>query len=194
MSETDKKNAVITAATRLFLLNGYGGTSMEAIAAEAGVAKQTLYSYFSGKDDLFRTIIGQRCVSVFSSLPQDTGTPRDIENYMRALARRLMDMLFTTETLGLYRLVVAETPRFPELGRTYYEAGPQAGVTNLAAFLERHGLAGSGDSRARAEQFFGMLAGHFLTRALLNPDYRPSDAEREAFIGASVAIFLMPSP
>jgi len=102
---------------------------------------------------------------------------------------RVMDVVFSTETLELYRLVVAETPRFPELGRKYYESGPKAAINMLANFLEKHGVKKS-TSIIHAEQFFGMLTGDLFSHALLDLKYRPSAKEREK-IAKNTAIFFL---
>jgi TetR/AcrR family transcriptional regulator, mexJK operon transcriptional repressor len=183
-----KEEAIIEAATRLFFRQGLERTSMEAIAREAGVAKQTVYSYFNGKEELFGAIIRARCTALLDMLPQHTAAHPSAKDYLTALAEGLMDMLFREETREFYRLVVSESPRFPELGRVYYESGPQQALDMLAAYFTRHGTPAA-ESQIFAKQFFGMLTGHFICRALLDKNYRPPETERRAFINTVVATF-----
>lgn len=185
-----KEELIIKAATGLFLEKGFGGVSMEEIARKAGVAKQTLYSYFNGKEALFKAIVRRRCEAVFDALPEGSGNHSDMKSYLATLGNRVMDILFTEETIELYRLVVAETPRFPELGHMYYETGPKAAVDMLAAYFQRCGVK-KGDSRAWAEQFFGMLTGSLLNRALLDVKLTLSRAERQKTAERTAAFFLL---
>ena len=184
-----KEQAIIKAASALFLKQGFEATSMDNVACKAKVAKQTVYNYFSSKEELFCAIVMKRCASLFDHLPDNAGTHNNMGAYLEILAVRIMYALFTTETLELYRLVVAETPRFPELGRKYYESGPKVAVDMLAKFLEKHGIKKS-VSTAHAKQFFGMLTGDLLSHALLDLKYKPSAKDREKMAKNTVAFFL----
>ena len=135
-----KRRAIIDAATTAFLRNGYRGTSMDEIAAVAGVSKQTVYKHFADKERLFSEIVittvneasdpvHERCVDL-----QDSG---DIEADLRDLARRQLALVMQPRILQLRRLVIGEAGRFPELGRTFYEQGPGRTIAALATTFER---------------------------------------------------------
>ncbi len=179
-----KDEQIIRAAAGLFLAQGYGGTSMDAIAREAGVAKQTLYSRFNNKNGLFSAIIRHSCAAAFEGLPA-AGDPPGLPEYLTQFGERMLGILFGGEALNLYRLVVAEAPRFPELGQIYYEQGPQSTIRGLTNGLSAYGITRV-EARLAAEQFLGLLTGHLLTRALLNADGAPSSREKAVYVREAV--------
>tara|TARA_Y100001001_G_scaffold132456_1_gene132358 strand:+ start:98 stop:721 length:624 start_codon:yes stop_codon:yes gene_type:complete len=188
--DMSKESAIIEAATRLFLRKGYSGVSMEEIARESAVAKQTLYSYFKGKDDLFRAIIRKQSESFFALLPRNDDPAVNIEDFLYQVGEAAMDMMFKRDTLELYRLAVAETPRFPELGELYWQAGPQALIERMTDFLKNHGLTEE-TAKIATEQFLSLTCGHMLSMALLTKNCRPAKKEREERIPQAVSAFFM---
>jgi TetR/AcrR family transcriptional repressor of mexJK operon len=191
--EGGKAGKILEAARRVFMTDGYGAASMDAIAKTAGVSKATVYAHFSGKDQLFAAIIAERC-RVHSAIPAlddiERATP---EEALRALGRNFADLVLSPEVLDLYRIVVAETARFPELGRTLYETGPKRGIARLAEYLQQltdRGLLDVPEPHIAARQFFGMIRSDLYLRRL----FHISDAEVgitvEQMVGSSVEMFL----
>lgn len=188
--EMSRESSITEAATRLFLRKGYSGVSMEEIARESAVAKQTLYSYFNSKNDLFRAIIRNQSECFFALLPQNDNAVVNIEGFLYQVGETAMDMLFKRDTLELYRLVVAEVPRFPDIGELYWQAGPQALIERMVNFLQNHGLAKDAAETA-TEQFLSLTCGHMLSMALLRKNYRPTKKEKEERIARAVSTFFM---
>jgi TetR/AcrR family transcriptional regulator, mexJK operon transcriptional repressor len=188
-----KHRRIIDAATGLFLAVGYGATSMDAIAQAAGVSKVTVYNHFGSKDALFAAIINATCDSMLLPITArevDRGSP---ETTLSAIAGRVMRMARDPQILALYRVVIAEAPKFPELGAAFYRAGPARAAENLAAWLAeqtRAGVLTVDDPRLAAERFFGMAHGHFYLRRLLNVQPEDDEATIAAHVRAVVAGFL----
>lgn len=170
-----KRAAVLNAAQACFLEHGYASTSMDMVAARAGVSKATIYAHFQSKDELFGAIIGRRCddqaeglgaVAVDESL--------DGRGALAQIAGHLLTMLLMPEVLGIYRMVVAESARYPDLARAYYESGPLRGkarLTEVLKSLDARGLLRVPDPRLAMDQFIGMLRAEFFNRRLLGlPD------------------------
>ncbi len=123
-SESPKRQLVLDAATALFMAQGYGAVSMDAIARAAGVSKATLYAYFSSKDQLFATIIGEACrqnIGMANFLP---GGDTDVRAALTAFAGQMLRFLLEDKALAIHRVVISESVRFPELGRAFYDNGP----------------------------------------------------------------------
>src|SRR6266508_2127297 len=135
-----KRKAIIEAATTQFVSNGYLGTSMDEIAALASVSKQTVYKHFADKKSLFIEIVistvNEVSAPVYNEVInlQDSG---DLEADLRDLARRQLAGGMQPRLLQLRRMVIGEAGRFPELGRAFYERGPQRTVAALATAFER---------------------------------------------------------
>ncbi len=190
---TPKQRDIADAATRLFMAQGYAQVSMDAIARAAGVSKATLYAYFASKERLFASLVGEACGRSGPSsiaLSEDTA---DVRATLSTLAGRALHFMLEEQSLAIYRVVIAESARFPELGRAFYERGPATGRRNLAAWLERQMAAGHlrpADAEVAAEQFTGLLRTHLQMRALLGIEPKPTEAEIEANAAAAVDTFM----
>jgi TetR/AcrR family transcriptional regulator, mexJK operon transcriptional repressor len=192
-----KRRAILEAATTLFLRNGYRGTSMDEIAALAGVSKQTVYKHFADKESLFSEIVISTVEEVAEPIHdevlrlQDSG---DVEADLRGLARQLLGRVMQRRILQLRRLVIGEAGRFPELGRTFYEQGPGRTIAALATVFERladRGVLQPDDPLLAAAHFNWLVMSIPLNRAmLLGEDEPPASAELDEYADAGVRAFL----
>src|SRR5882724_10582319 len=111
-----KRQAIIDAATALFLRKGYLGTSMDEVAAQAAVSKQTVYKNFADKQSLFNEIIAgvTGTVGDFAEhVAQTLAATRDLPADLTAIARQYLRLVLRPEVLALRRLIVGEAARFP---------------------------------------------------------------------------------
>jgi TetR/AcrR family transcriptional regulator, mexJK operon transcriptional repressor len=182
---------ILAAARTLFLRLGYGETSMDAIARHAGVSKATLYSHFAGKDALFAALIVGECRHLSDQIGRRALDEPDIRGALLQVAHDFNNLLCTGYGLTMYRIVVAEVPRFPELGRVFYDCGPTIMIDRLANLLHQaadRGLLKIGDPRIAAIQFISLIRGELhLTRVLglKKASKNPAD-----YVEASVDLFL----
>ena len=188
-----KYAAVVEAAAEVFLEQGFGNASMDEIARRAGVSKATVYNYFDSKPALFGAIVQQRCQR---SLPAMLGefSDRSIDEALTLVGRQFLDVLMMPGSLPLYRTVLAEAPRFPEVGRVFYEAGPGRVAAGLATYFQMHEARGQlnvADPRLAAEQFLAAVLGHIHVRLLLGlSDAPPGPEERARAVAEAVSTFL----
>lgn len=181
-----KRAAILTAARTAFLKSGYEGTSMEAIAAGAGVSIMTLYRHAETKDDLFAAVIANAC---------DASDEQERAAFASLLKKPLGEILLVSgvwaqqrlsnpETIALLRAVVAETTRFPQLAEMAY-----SGLIGHLEAMMAHVLAAAPDSRALssgaqkklAALFVDRLVGTDLLRVLLGlPGMAAAHRERRA--------------
>jgi AcrR family transcriptional regulator len=130
------------AAFRLFLRQGYLATSIDAILAEAGISsKETLYRHYASKEELFVDVLSHLTLDrpgfaeKLSTLP----TPHDLSSLHQALtqlSREILSILSQPEYLALLRIIVAEAPRFPQLGRLFFSNVPQRGFSIIGEMLQ----------------------------------------------------------
>lgn len=192
-----KRQAILDAATDVFLTNGYAGTSIDQIAARAAVSKPTVYAHFADKQALFTAIVArtvdEAAEPVYAEVAslRDTG---DIEADLRDLARRQLTMVMRPRLLQLRRLVIGEAGRFPELGRLFAERGPARTMTALAAAfrgLTERGLLAADDPDLAAAHFNWLVMSVPLNRAMLTGDDTPPPAaEVEHYADEGVRVFL----
>ncbi|HEY6775528.1 MAG TPA: TetR/AcrR family transcriptional regulator [Thermoleophilaceae bacterium] len=194
---TRKRGAILEAATAAFLRNGYRGTSMDEIAALAGVSKQTVYKHFADKERLFTEIVTSTVDEVAEPVHNEVLELRDsgdLEEDLRDLARRQVAAVMQPRVLQLRRLVIAEAGRFPELGRTFYERGPGRTIGALATVFD--GLAARGllrlDDPLLAAAHFNWLimSGPLNLAMLLGRDEAPAPAELDRYADTGVRAFL----
>jgi AcrR family transcriptional regulator len=191
-----KHAAIMDAATAAFLETGYRGTSMDEIAARAGVSKQTIYKHFTDKEGLFSALVVAAVESVNERV-EAAGRPAageydDVERAVRELARELMRAILAPERLALRRLVIAEAARFPELGGHYFERGFVRGLATLQSGLERlaeRGLLRLEDPKVAATQLAGMALWTPANQAMFTTEAPPPD-ELERAAGAAARTFV----
>ncbi|WP_101926351.1 MULTISPECIES: TetR/AcrR family transcriptional regulator [Luteimonas] len=190
-----KRAAILEAAERMFLQQGYEGVSMDQIAAEAGVSKLTVYSHFGDKDTLFTAAAAAYCeqqmpASVFEPAPDTPVRQRLLE-----VADAFFTMISAPEAVAGHRLLC--TPQMVEkrLAQRFWEGGPLRVQAEFAALLQRrieHGDLDIDDPAVAAAQFFVLVKGDLHQRMVFDCD---ADADRcaelrRAHLEASVDMFL----
>jgi TetR/AcrR family transcriptional regulator, mexJK operon transcriptional repressor len=185
-----KRRAILAAAERLFFEHGYLGTSMDEIAQLAVVSKQTVYRHFADKERLFIEIVTRTVDEISDPVAQEVLGLREserVQDDLRALARTLLGRVMQPRLLALRRLVIAESGRFPELGRAFYERGPGRTIAALATVFERLAAGGAlsiDDPLVAAGHFNWLIMAAPINQAmLLGPLERPAGLETTAARG-----------
>jgi TetR/AcrR family transcriptional repressor of mexJK operon len=189
--------AILDAATTLFLRNGYLGTSVDDIAALAHVSKQTVYTHFADKEQLFAELVRGNIARVdtfIQSVTDRLGQTNALEDDLRAFARQHVRAVLLPEAVQLRRLVIGEAGRFPALAREYYERVPRRVIVALAEQLRRlaeRGLLAIQDAGIAANHLAWLILGPPLDAAVFGADgsgYAPDALDRLA--DAAVDVFL----
>ncbi|MCY1391274.1 hypothetical protein D9M71_61120 [compost metagenome] len=188
-----KRQAILDAAKALFLDNGYANTSMDAVAAAAGVSKLTVYSHFYDKETLFSCAIVATCESqlpeLFFELPE--GVP--IETVLMNIGRGFQALISSPESVNLHRLIMALGSQDPRLSQIFFEAGPMRVIREMEGLLtqiDQTGLLHIDKPRNAAEHFFCLLKGAANFRLLLGCA-GPLDAQAaEEHVAQVVALFM----
>jgi TetR/AcrR family transcriptional regulator, mexJK operon transcriptional repressor len=190
--DNKKHNAIIKAATRLFLKQGYGKTTMDQVAKDANVTKQTVYSHFGNKDKLFSAMITGQCKK---HTPSDVILNSDMpfEELMFKIGLGFLEMITSKEGLATTRLVMSEAERKPKLAELFYKTGPQQMNKILTDFLElqnKNGLLRIPNTESAASYFFSMLKGRYHLRMALKVKPLPTKKELEEHTRETVRVFL----
>ena len=189
--------AIREAAARLFLEKGYQGTSMDEIAAAARISKQTIYTHFPSKEQLFAALVlanTERVEEFAEGLVRTFGEADGLEDGLRRVARTYARMVIQPEVLRLRRLVLAAAGRFPDLARRYYEPVPERVYGVLATLLQELSDAGRlrvDDPRLAAQHFAWLVLGIPLDRGMFLPPGEASGGVRiDDLADAAVRAFL----
>ena len=183
-----KREAILKGAKAVFLKHGFGDASMDEVAAAAGVSKMTVYRHFGSKEDLFAGVITELCQRIVAEEIEEIFA-RAPHEALRAYARKMTDIVFARDTAELHRIVIAESRRFPKLGRLFYQTGPQACIDALESYFIRHRNEPAlkvTDPRRAAEEFLELLRGYSHLKMLLGIDKAPSARDIEARIDSAV--------
>lgn len=136
------------------------------------MSKQTLYVYYAGKEKLFADVLGH----LIHEKPQnrlpvmDGGvleTPDEVRQALNFLTRRLIAGFMQPAYLALIRVVIAESPRLPQLGSLLRSAVPERALGNISTILERAQQGGVIEA-VNKEAATRMFTGALLTYAMLD--------------------------
>lgn len=190
-----KRQQITDAARALFLAQGFARTSMDAITAEAGVSKQTLYSYFPSKTELLLEIIA----GAEQSLPSPVGLPApttlaELRTVLLSFANRLLDTMLQPEMIAVLRLLLGEAFHLPEIGRTFADALPLQLLGRVQAIVlaaEANGVVRVGQPDASARMLVGPLMSYVIFGGLMGTDgpERPAPEVIEWLVDAYLRTF-----
>lgn len=190
-----KHDAIAGAALRLFLLDDYERTSVDAIAAEATVSKRTIYNHYGDKENLFLTVVKDTCAALGAEIAgardRVLSEPGHIEQRLLAFARQVAPIVaLSPDRAALLRLVIAEAPRFPSLIHFWLAADPLS--LGLAEPLTRL-AAESGlevpDPPEAARHFVALTIGQICSRTLFGTRSL-SEQETDQILAGGVGAFL----
>jgi TetR/AcrR family transcriptional repressor of mexJK operon len=172
-----RETEILTSALGVFLRSGYGASTVDELAAAAQVTKRTLYAYYGDKARLFAAMVRDLAAAVSLDATSDDAT-------LEVLAARIVSRIHSDELVGLHRLVIAESARFPELALILHRSGDARHIARLAEHLRaERGPA----SEPLAEPLFSLLLGERHRRRLLGIDPAPTPAQAAAHANAALA-------
>ena len=190
-----KRTAILEAAKRLFVQHGYEGTSMDAVAAEAGVSKLTVYSHFGDKDSLFREAAQTCCGELMPEQVFDFQPGSDVRVALGAIALAHSRVLANAELSALFRAVLGDcgADGDPRLGRLVWDVGPGRAQQKIEHFLTQAVAAGGleiKDIPMAAGQFLALLRGDLPLRRLFICANVCEEADIRRNAEAAVEMFL----
>jgi AcrR family transcriptional regulator len=189
----EKSNLIIEAAGQLFLEQGYGAVSMDQIAKVAGVSKATVYAHFESKDRLFAAVIQTGCSAYAEGIVPAIMELTDIRESMTRIAAGIESFLLAPKTLGIYRVIIAEGPRFPELVQAFVNSGPLPFLKLLTDFFQRahdRNMLKVPNPRLAAHQLVWLVRGPLYMRRMLNLNDMVGEPPAEEVIAGAVDMLL----
>ncbi|AFY18272.1 TetR family transcriptional regulator [Stutzerimonas stutzeri] len=188
-----KRQAILDAAKVLFLSKGYANTSMDAVAAEAGVSKLTVYSHFNDKETLFSAAVVAKCEEqlppLFFELPEGVA----VETVLLNIARGFHQLINSDESVNLHRLMMTLGSQDPKLAQIFFEAGPERmlhGMERLLRRIDESGVLSIEKPHNAAEHFFCLLKGAGNFRLLYGCGEPPVGEAAESHVREVVGLFM----
>lgn len=184
----ERHEAIVEAATEVFLDRGYGSVSLDEIVARAGGSRRNIYDWFGNKERLFVAVVESACGEFLGQMEIPVGSLNDPAKTLRLFGVECLTAITSPKALALYRVVIGEGARFPELGEAFYQAGPavsQARIQSCVEAWKKSGLIVAADPERTAAMILGILMGDLHTRALL-VQKTPGRPAIEAHVKAAV--------
>ena len=183
---------ILSAAYKVFMAHGFSGTTTDMIQVASGASKSTIYRYFPSKEILFNAALESEFSNFLRTVREVDFKHLDIASFLAAFGLRFLTELLSPKGVDVCRLMIAESQRFPRLGRMFYRVGPKpiADIveTRLAEACRRGEIYVRSPVVA-AEHFIGMVRGDLHLRCLLG-EKTPSDAQLQRFVAMTVEAFL----
>jgi AcrR family transcriptional regulator len=194
MTQRDqRRDHIMNVAREVFLEHGYTATSMSAIAARLGGSKGTLYNYFKSKEELFEAQVRDMCGTVADHIETHAGDAPPAET-LTFVGREYLQHLFSERSVKMFRILVAEAQRSPELARLFYEVGPARGRRGLEVYFKSAMARGEldvPDCGLAATQFLSLCKGSTHLQFLLNLIPVPTPEEFRVQVGHAVRAFMI---
>jgi len=161
---------ILEVATELFLTQGYGATSIEAIAQRARISKRTFYHRFDDKAALFGAVVHRIIDRLRPSADVPLVAGANFQEVLQRLATIILRAALSPQAIALHRLIVAESARFPNLAAVVAQPGAtDEAIALIAGLLDDEVRAGNialENPRFAAEQFLHMVVAVPQRRAL----------------------------
>lgn len=190
-NKASKRSLILESASELFLGNGFEASSMDQVAINAGVSKQTVYSHFGNKEALFTAVIESKCQQ--HAITQDLFDPaRPLHDVLVDLARHFTDLVLSDEAISLHRVCIAGGEKYSQIAQLFWQAGPswlQAQFANYLELKQADGQVTIRNPKNAAQQFLYMLKGEAHLRLILNLDDPVKPAQLNEYIDDCVALF-----
>ncbi len=191
LSDEDRCRLLRESAAAVFLRDGYAAAHMDEVARSAGMSKRTLYQHYPSKAALFEAVMEDGLAPF--SLDMAMEHHPDLATALRGMLEALSLHLFEPRQVAIFRLVIAEVKRSPELAEAFHRAGPGRGAGSLERRLAAEIAQGRlrlADAAAAARKLFGMAIGAAHMALLLGIREAPARSEVAQMVADAVAIFL----
>ena len=188
-----KRAAILEAAKRLFVAQGFDGVSMDQIAAEAGVSKLTVYSHFGDKDSLFAEAVRAHCEQGMPTALFEPEPSVPLRERLTDIGQAFFAMIMTPEAVAGHRILCSPQVASSGMPAMFWEAGPKRVQDSFAALLQRRIAAGEleiPDTDRAASQFFTLLKGEPHAHAVFGYSCSARRESPEEHIASVVDLFL----
>lgn len=200
MTTTDQKvrkgrkyDQVLEGARSVFMSDGFEGASVDEIARAAAVSKATLYSYFPDKRLLFMAVANAECARQASEAVDKIDIEAPPRTVLSQAGHHFLRFITSTFGVQVFRICVAESDRFPEIGQNFYNSGPAMMRSEMASYFEGAEARGElriADYKLAADQFGELCKADLWPRLIFGISKSVSDAEIDRVVEGAVDMFM----
>lgn len=191
--DAEKADAILQAAGEAFTQNGLNHTTMQDIAKNARVSKYTVYNHFGSKEDLFETVIRNKCATHMSDeLLQKAFTQSPIEG-LYSLGFGFVEIIYSEEALAIHRTIMAESRHDNTIAKLFYQSGPEQAFNKLSAYLdylEKNNICRFKNIERACEIFFSLFTGVTHMKTVLKTEDKPTVGYLKKMTQENVDIFM----
>jgi TetR/AcrR family transcriptional regulator, mexJK operon transcriptional repressor len=169
-----RRDEIAAVAEQVFLELGFNDTTMQIVASRAGASKETLYRHFGSKEGLFSEVVRTRAARFFGNVEREIGQHNDPREVLKELGFNMLNKLLHEDRLCLFRVVIYEVQRSPEVGRIFFEQGPNQLLKELSSYLEyatAQGMLNCHEPPLQAKLFLGAVVANRHILELVAPDH-----------------------
>ncbi len=188
-----KFDQVLAGARDIFMTQGFEGASVDEIAKNAGVSKATLYSYFPDKRLLFMEVAKAECQRQADEILTETSDDDPLDVVLLEIANRFVSFITSDFGQRVFRICVAESDRFPELGREFYESGPmlmRGHMIELLHCAQERGDVDVEDFELASDQFSELCKADLFPRMVFSVSRTFTEGEKTRVAQGAVKTFL----
>ncbi len=193
-SRTDIKHiAILQAAKTIFLQQGYAQTSMDTVALAAKVSKRTVYDHFKTKKALFESILQIHWTTMAEVKDQQLKQELDVRLFLKRFAKMFLQFIYHPDTIALFRLLIAESPQFPDLMTHLVKDGKAPFTRYLITFFKQKKQTGElkikSPDRAAA-YFIGMLKEYHFWPMMMGLNANAHLSQPDVLVNEIIEIFM----
>jgi len=188
-----RKEALIKAARKLFTEHGLARTTLEMITAEAGGSRRTIYELFGNKDGVFEAVVRDSTKHATAIIGEIQFSNLDLRESLIEFGFKLMSFLTAADTIKYLRLLISEVPRFPHVGKVFYESGLLEGRRILTAYFADQMTAGNlpkSDPEQAAIFLISLIKSDFDIRQFTYNGWEPRAPDLKQHVTDAVDMFL----
>jgi len=189
-----RRQAILEAATDLFLKKGYAATSLSDIIHHSKGSRSTVYTQFGSKEGLLCAMVREITLRVWRVIQENdnAGLCGNVEDYMVGLARRFLMAAVSPLAIAVNRILAAEGRRLPEISHLFFKAGPMVVEEQLAVRFQAIPAVRRGEiePEAAVRIFLGMVVSGYFFRCTLGLVPPPGEEEMDLHVRTAVHIFL----
>lgn len=187
-----RRQALLDAATALFLSQGFERTSLSDIVTMAKGSRSTLYQFFGNKEGLLRAMVEEETRTIAEAVGAEDLALAFTEEGLVALATSFVRAILAPRAVAVFRILATEGDRLPDISAAFFQCGPRAIERRLAERFRRAlpPLAVQASAEQLVQVFLGAVIGSFHPRHLLGLKAAPPVCDLDAHVRLAVRVFL----